>query len=559
MSFKKIIMAALVATFGTVGIAETQSDSGNIAVEEQQAPKKKKRLDSFFDSMGLTNSRSYYQEVDMDKWANGWIAQSYLAETVDDANVPNDSMLMDRWLDHNNGIWSTDHLFAFDSARSYLYSAAILRSAAIKIDKPGRYRLRLYTDRFDSKGQQACLRRVAIDGATVIDEDTPMRNLGARLMKGVSDANRYHESQLSASPVMDIQQAGMYRIDFYSFCRDVSNQMEIFKYAFQYGNLTAGSCGMSATRTLFDVCIKRGVSFYGGNDLLRSENETRFGVSPLKTAISNNHGTVFQFALENMDSEKIRPLTRDDFWHLKTDTPPKNPFKKEMKAPKVVRLASETWRFWAYRDRLTNNYSFEQPEGAIPRWASAMAAVTPMIGLPDYMVAERKIVIPEDGIWGIAVGYEPSDFTMKDNNLYNSKEGKRVFIGFGVMAEIARFKKEAQKRPVSEYIDFAIHKELPIEQCAANNIPTNKNGSCSINIPLVDGYMTGAMSIGQLKVNWINLPAGEYKLVQKRNLEDIQPYVDDRNGTVNATSIASNSGYSIFLKGPSDESFYKIR
>ena len=116
-----------------------------------------------------------------------------------------------------------------------------------------------------------------------------------------------------------------------------------------------------------------------------------------------------------------------------------------MKAPKVVSLASETWRFWAYRDRLTNNYSFEQPEGAIPRWASAMAAMTPMIGMPDYMVAERKIVIPEDGIWGIAVGYEPSDFTMKDNNLYNSKEGKRVFIGFGVMAEIARFKRKPKK------------------------------------------------------------------------------------------------------------------
>ena len=65
------------------------------------------------------------------------------------------------------------------------------------------------------------------------------------------------------------------------------------------------------------------------------------------------------------------------------------------------------------------------------------------------------------------------------------------------------------------------------------------------------------MSIGELKVNWINLPAGEYKLVQKRNLEDIQPYVDDRNGTVNATSIASNSGYSIFLKGPSDDPFIR--
>ena len=47
MSFKNILLATLVATIGTTSFAETQTDSGNIAVQEQPKPKKKKRLDSF--------------------------------------------------------------------------------------------------------------------------------------------------------------------------------------------------------------------------------------------------------------------------------------------------------------------------------------------------------------------------------------------------------------------------------------------------------------------------------------------------------------------------------
>ena len=127
-----------------------------------------------------------------------------------------------------------------------------------------------------------------------------------------------------------------------------------------------------------------------GSDFLRSENETRANLSPMKLAIANNHGTIFQSAWENMDNNKIRPLYGDDFWHLKKDTPKKNPFRQTMQAPDVVSLATENWRFWAYRDDLPI-ITYEQPDGVMPQWASALAAITPIIGQLDYIQAEKVL------------------------------------------------------------------------------------------------------------------------------------------------------------------------
>ena len=85
------------------------------------------------------------------------------------------------------------------------------------------------------------------------------------------------------------------------------------------------------------------------------------------------------------------------------------------------------------------------------------------------------------------------------------------------------------------------------------------DGTCSISIPLIEQQLTGSMYVGQLKVNWINLPAGEYKLVHKRSLDELAPVFDERMGIINVTNIATDGNYTMYLKGPRDESFYKIR
>ena len=553
MNFKNIILTAVVASFATGAIAETvKSDSGNIGIEDTNTPKKRKKLDSFFDGMNLTNSKSYYTELDPDVWTNGWIAQSYFAETVEDALVPNDSMLMDRWLDHGEGIWSTDHLHAFDSEKTYLYSAAHLRSAAIKIDKPGRYRLRLHTDRYDSKGQQKCLTRVAIDGSTIIDEDTTFRNLGGRVLESSVVGNRYFETKMSASPVLDITSGGMYRLDFYSFCRDIDNQMEIYKNAFHYGNLNVRKSGF------LSQTVEQANSYYGGSSKLRGANDARMLRNPIKQSIANNHGTIFEFVLENVDTEERRPFGPDDFWHLKKDTPEKKLLRSTMSPPSTVSLAHENWVFWGYKDRLTNNYSYEQPFGINPNWASAVAAMTPFVqGSLDYIEAARKIYIPEAGVWGIAVGYEPSAFSMDKAQTY--AEGQSSLVALGTLAASKSLKQELIERPVSEHIDLQIQKELPAEYCEQAKADWQVDGSCTISIPLINEQLMGAQQIGELKINWINLPKGEFKLVQKRNVKELVPYRDERMGTINVTSIFSNGGYSLFLKGPSDMSFKKLR
>ena len=97
---------------------------------------------------------------------------------------------MDRWLDNSNGFGQQtiySRLIAIELTYIPQRTCGLHLS---KLTNQGVIALRLYTDRFNGKGMQKCLKRVAIDGSTIIDEDTPMKNMGA---------NRYRVYQVLTS------------------------------------------------------------------------------------------------------------------------------------------------------------------------------------------------------------------------------------------------------------------------------------------------------------------------------------------------------------------------
>ena len=508
--------ASVVAAFlvATASLAETPAE----------APEK--TTDAAFDGM-FSNTKTFDTADSREGWQNGWIAQSYFAPIGTDLPEPN-GYPVDRWVDQGDGLFSTDYLYAFAGERSYLYNAGTLRTASIYVDKPGNYRFELYTDRYWSPGQPRCDVRFAVDGSTIIDAQNTFTQIDpAILKKGAIDiAQKYHEFAFTKSPVFEIIEPGFYRMDFYSYCRDVSDAASIYKLAFQYGNVQAKSFASMSM-------ISKANLFYGGDTLVKDGVKLREDISVLKSAIAANHGTMFDLVIENVDSGRKARVTGDDIWHKDGSSPSKTILRPSMEPQSAI--AEGGWVFRGVRGKKAHVWVQESYEA--PVWGQAFMN---MPFTPEYLEARKKLTFSESGVQGIAISYDPMG--------YSAALGHKMSNGgvFDVGGKVERaIQEESKLKPKSEYTQMFIEKKMP-------------DGSIR-RLKIFDGHLEGSMFIGEVKFVHVNLPAGDYELVVLRDPNAYAAQAGRYGDLTPQFVFKADSNFSLRIKEPSAESYRLIR
>ena len=440
------------------------------------------------------------------EWQKGWVAQSFQAPIGVDMPRPGERPI-DRWIDPGNGLFSTDYLFAHSGTNTYLYNAGILRTGSLKISKPGAYRIHGYMDRYISFGAPQCRMRLALDGVTIIDNKETFKDFGGQKegraqgafidQKDVARAGGYKESSGYTSPVFEISEPGLYRLDFWSVCRDIDNTNAIYKLANEEGMKTTGrSCGRG-------ICYDRVKSFYDNDSLAIAAAQYRNSINPLKQAIAENHGTLFDFTLENMDSGRIARITGDSIYHNKYHAP-----KNRLGITAVTldaMIPSSPWYFTALRG---------EQKATVPQQGFGFPQFGDMVEkfefLPTFMEARKRIRLEEDGLYGFSFGYEP----LKDTSVSTPKSEPTDIYLEGTTAEGKR-----------------------------------------VRIKLLSDSLKGMFRVGEIRFMYFNLPAGEYDFVFLRDVNKIER---DRYGKMISDPM-ENSNIAIRIKTPSSERFEIIK
>lgn len=436
------------------------------------------------------------------EWQKGWIAQSFDAPIGVDLPRPGERPI-DRWIDPGNGLFSTDYLFAHSGTNTYLYNAGILRTGSLKVTKPGSYRINGFMDRYISFGAPQCRMRLALDGVTIIDNKETFKDFGGQkdgkpqgaaiAQNQRSTAGSYKESSGFTSPVFEITEPGMYRLDFWSVCRDIDNTNAIYKLANEQGLRTTGrSCGRG-------ICTDRIKTFYDNDSLALAAARYREGVNPLKQAIAENHGTLFDFTLENMDSGRIARITGDSIYHNKAHAPANRLGITSVTTDAMI--PTSPWYFTAIRGDMKS--TVVQGVNTFPQFGDM---VEKFEFLPTFMEARKRIRLGENGLYGFSFGYEP----LRDQSI---------------------------NEPKSEATDIYLE----------GTTPDGKR----VRIKLMSDTMKGMFKVGELKFMYFNLPAGEYDFVFLRDVNKIER---DRYGNIISDPM-KNSNIAIRIKTPSSERF----
>lgn len=482
-----------------------------------------KVLDEDFSDM-FTNEKTYSTEIDKSEWKNGWVAQSYLATLGTDLLEP-EGRYIDRWLDRGNVLFSTDYLYAFEGERTYLFNAGILRTGAVYIDKPGNYRFNLYVDRYYSSGTPRCDVRFALDGTTIIDAQSQFETIQPKFLeKGeVLYAQAYKEFALTKSPVFEVVEPGFYRMDFWSFCRDIDDTMQVYKVSNELGNA-------KIEKSIFGSFVSRVKLFYGGDNLTVEAVQSREKISPLKTLIADNHGTMFDIVLENVDSGRKGRVKGENIWH-KREFSPENDILRPQMSPVNI-LADDKWVFRGVRGR--NDFVYLQETHSDAVWAQAYQN---MPFVPEYMEARKKISLTESGVHTIALGFDPqAQQAQLGANFAESYVAGQKFNILSLNLE--------PNKPVSEYSQIYLEKMM-------------SDGSIR-RLKLFEGELYGSRGVGELKFIDINLPEGDYEIVILRDTKAYEMAVDRYGAMSTDVFFKSNSYVSFRIKQPSDDGFQLV-
>lgn len=447
-------------------------------------------------------------------WERGWIAQSYGVPIGADAPKPGD-LLLNTWLDSGRGLFTTDYLFAFSSQRTYIFNAGILRSGAIRIDQPGTYRLHVFLDRFLGHGQPECRARIALDGATVIDSSAGFEQRDASGISSnnaaIMEARRFHESQQAASPVLQVTEPGYYRIDFWSFCRDLNDKQAAYNLSNELGNRVE-------KRGVFGTSTRRVQSFYSGDSQVLSMQNHRMQTNPIKQVIAENHSTMFDLVLENIETGEKGRINGQNIWHNKSFSPSDRLEYDSLPPQGQVSFTSSPWVFTGIRGELSGQYV--QDAGYSPAFRTA-ASRMPFV--PGQIEARKRISISRAGTYDVALGYEP----LMTSSAFLTSRGN---IGRGGQVIV---------HPESEPVAIFIEKKM--------------DDGRHMRLKMFEGALVGSNLVGEIRFMKINFEEGDYDIVITR--DSGRSVVRNRYGDVDMSASFSNSQLSLRLKHEDDTSF----
>lgn len=438
------------------------------------------------------------------EWTRGWIAQSYAVKVGGDAPKPTD-LLLNTWLDTGKGLFTTDYLFAFDSQRTFIFNAGILRSGALKIEQPGTYRLHIYSDRYLGSGTPECRARVALDGATVLDSTAKFteRKSGSLAANEVTEARQFHEAQQGASPVLQVTEPGYYRIDFWSVCRDLNAKQAVYNLSNELGNRKE-KAGMFGSK------LWRVESFYNGDAQVLEAQKHRMNTNSIKQIIAENHSTMFDLVLENLVTGEKGRINGQNIWHQSSHSPVERLEFQALSPSGEGSFTASPWVFTGIRGDLKASYV--QESGYSPAFRTA---ATRMPFVVNQLEARKRITISEAGKYDIALGYEPkmsaSDF------MTDKKRGPR---GGQVMTN-----------PESERLAIFIERRL-----ADGRVKRLK---------LYEGVLIGSNLVGELEFMRINFQEGDYDLAITKSAASI---VRGRYGDIDIAKSFTNSQMSLRMK-----------
>lgn len=464
------------------------------------------------------------------KWKNGWVAQSYFAPVGGNIEAPNDYPV-DRWLDHGDGLFSTDYMYAFDGHKNYLWNAGTLRSGSIRIDRPGDYRLSLFTDRYYSTGQPACDVKLAIDGSTIINSSTTFSGIEDRIAEGeaAAAAYRYREVSETKSPVFEVSEPGFYRIDFWSFCQDTNAETAIYKLSNELGNRARKNHLIGVLKTEWRLDLG-----YGSDALVREAVQARQSMSPLKSNIAGNHGTIFDLVLESINTGFKGRITGEDVWHLEKHSP-QNDFLSRTTKP-MSEIAVSGWEFLGVRGDKAHIY--KQTSNDRPIWRQAFQSL-PFV--PEYMEARKGLKLEEDGIYGISIGFDPNGY--RGSNLV---QGNKAVMTTGSGSSQQHLEARDENRPVSKPTKIFIERKL-------------EDGSVR-RLKIFDDALEGNRFVGEMKFINVRLPAGDYDLVLLRDAAFYEGQLARYGGYDRSNQYFKDDDiHTIRIKKPTGQNYRKIR
>lgn len=439
-------------------------------------------------------------------WRRGWIAQSFEAEIGADLPQPTDQPI-DKWLDTGDAMFSADYLFAHESKTTQIFNAGILRTGAIEFTLEGNYQLRSFIDRFVSFGQPECRMRVALDGATIIDQWGQFRDMGIGKegrpvgtivdKKDIPYAAKFRGTHAYQSVPFYIPKPGKYRFDIWTFCGDSSNKSAIFKLANTYG-IRSWDVSKFGSPTFSKI-----KSEYADDRLLQDEMKLRRDRNPLKALILENHGINFDLALERIESGKVNRVTGAMIYHNAAYTPMKSIYRRSTQ-PKNNLVEVSDWLLTALRGNekiVTRWYVDESPPFA--QFIQDIDTHT-----PEQVVAERLLFIKESGKYGFEFQYSPK---IESNKAFEKEESEHTTI--------------RMYRVGAEATDGVV---------------------------LVDRIFRGGNDIGESIFQWYELPKGEYVISITRDPQIIKR---NRYGEAEDVDPWDNSNVLLSIKSPSAESF----
>lgn len=437
-------------------------------------------------------------------WQRGWIAQSFALAVGTDAPKPT-PLLLSTWHDSGAGLISTDYLFAYDGQRTFIFNAGILRTGAIRISQPGKYRMHVYIDRFLGHGQPECRARLAIDGTTVLDSagafsKRELRELGA------------DEAQHAITPVFQVDEPGYYRLDFWSVCRDLNDKQAAYKLSNELGVF-------EEKRGIFSTKLVRQHPEYGDDSQLVAVQEHRRKTNPIKQVISENHGTVYDLVLENMITGEKGRITGETIYHDAAHTPSEKLEFQSVKPAGQGAFEASPWLFTGIRGDMSARWT--QDAGYSPAFGSAAAA---MPFHPSQVEARKRLTIKEAGTFDIAIGYEPE----MSASAFQTRTAR---VGHGGQQQLWR--------PKSEPIAIFLEKRI--------------DGGRVRRLKLYEDVLVGSNHVGEVEFMKINLQEGEYDIVITRNGEGTT--TRGRYGDIEHGNSFTNSQLSIRMKREDEPGF----
>ena len=353
-------------------------------------------------------------------------------------------------------------------------------------------------------------------------------------------ADALDSAGVGRSSIFEITEAGYYNLNVWIFCKDVSDAQHLFNNANMYGLIQGKSQkkgmlakfrgGGSSTYEWSGMDLN-----YGFDKVIIDGMEARRNINAIKASIAENFGTFGELVLENVDTGKKARITGETIFHKKEFTPRKDILRPSI-SPKSAIKASN-WHFKATRGRVSDVYVQEGHEAPI-----FTQAIQNFDFKPTRIMARKKIILPESGVYGVGVAFNPIAYNSTFAYYMSGAYGRSSGFGDRTMNPLDMLRKEVAKRPVSDYITIYIQRRL-------------NNGRYERQ-KFFEGQLKGAGPIGELQLSTQYFDRGQYELIVVADPRMLT--VGDRLGNLDL-NLATNSSFSFLLKTPSSDSYKVVR